>query len=642
MIVTDADFLRHIRYLPQAGRTQVEHALRAARHFHEGQMRDSGVPYITHPVAVADYLAYLEADADTLTAALLHDVIEDDRATSEEIAHEFGEDVAQLVDAVTKLTKVNYEGRRGERQVASLRKMLLIASDDLRVILIKLADRWHNVETINSLPPDKRVRVANETLDIYVPFARLAGLYDLKERFETVCFPIALPEEYALWHREIEAMRSRLHKEREDFIGRIDAETDQHVMPRITKMTAYEVFMKLQGNISRLQDSQSIDSVLLIVDRNDELACYDVLGQVHMRYPVRAFSFKDFVSAPQPNGYRALHTTIFLSLNHQLVLRIQTREMFDYATSRKMSSWMSSSDTQFRSTLASLSRAPSGNAQFMTDLKSNILAGRINVFTTSGEVLNLPKDATGIDFAFALNPGHIAHLAGVRINGDAREATAVLKEGDTVDLMLLDVANPALRVQWVDKAKSIEAREAVREELSLSPRAQQESEGRKLLELECRKHALPPWWLLHLSSLQTRVALTLDELSFPDVLAGIGTGQIPLSKVIDAYRALLVLSPTVLQKLLKFLNLLPKTRVLNRESKIISFEVTAKDRKGLIYDITKCIAERNLNIPTFGVYAVPPGDSLYKITVEVQRFEDFSDLFDALLQVPSVKTVLRK
>lgn len=643
MIATEADLLRHIHYLSPAGRSLVERTLKAARQLHDGQLRDSGIPFVTHPIAVADYLAHLEADEHTLAAALLHDVIEDERSTLERVSEEFGDEVAKLVDAVTKLTKLHYEGRRGERQVASLRKMLLVASEDLRVILIKLADRWHNVETLDGLRPDKQVRVANETLDIYVPFARLVGLYELKGRFEEVCFPLAMPEESAAWHHEIESIRASLEAERQAFIGRIDAETRQYVMPRLTRMTDYEVFTKLQGNLSRLHDTKNIDSVLLIVDTQEPTSCYDVLGEVHMRYPVRAFSFKDYISVPQPNGYHALHTTIFLSRNHQLLLRIQTKEMYEYTTKRKMSSWMKNGgDSSFSSVLASLSRMPFEQNQFLSDLKSNVLAGRINIFTTSGEVLNLPMDATGIDFAFALNPDHIVYLAGIRINGDAREATAILKEGDTVELVLLDAANPALRGRWAEKTKSVEAREALRENLSQSPREHQEGEGKSILELECRKRALPTWWLFHLTALQRQLAAALQAPSFSDLLVGIGNGQILVSRVLEAYKQILVLSPTLFQKLLKVLHLLPKARVVNSQATIIKFEVYAQDRKGLLYDITKCIAERDINIAKLGVYAIPPNDSLYKVTVEVEKFEEFSDLFDALLQIPSVKTILRK
>lgn len=641
MTVSEADFLRHIEYLSLHDRSFVERTLRRATELHSGQTRDSGLPYITHPLAVADYLSQLDADANTLAAALLHDVVEDDRISMAVLQEEFGPDVAKLVDAVTKLTKVHYEGVRGERQIASLRKMLLTASEDLRVLLIKLADRWHNVETISGLRPDKQVRVAHETLDIYVPFARLVGLYELKGRFEEICFPIAYPQESALWHDAIVATRASLQNERQLFLKRIDAETDTHVTPRLNPMTDYEIYKKLQGNIARLSDSQNIDSMILIVNRAEDAACYDVLGSVHVRYPVRAYSFKDFISAPQPNGYRALHTTIFLARNHQLQLRILTQAMHEHATKRKMSTWLSG-DTHFSEVLASINRLPFEKEKFMSDLKSNVLAGRINVFTTSGEILNLPHDATGIDFAFALNPDNIAYLAGVRINGETREATATLREGDTVEIIVFDAASPAIRSQWMEKVKSIQAREMLRENISMTPRDRQVSEGKSILEAECRKHALPMWWLFHLQSTQRRLASAQQQPSFEELLISIANGRTPLANVLESYRELLTVSPSIFLRILQFFHLLPRSRLLSQDSTVIKLEIYAQDRKGLIYDVTKVIAERNLNIAKFQVFAIPPSDALYTLAVEVEKFQEFSDLFDALLQIPSVKKILRK
>src|SRR3989344_1974895 len=229
MASTEQQLLGSICYLALREQEEVIKALQKAKEWHEGQTRDSGEPYVTHPIAVALYLAELGADKDTLITALFHDVIEDEQVTMDVLKADFGEAVAKLVDGVTKLSKVRYEGRRAERQVASLRKMLLTASDDLRVICIKLADRWHNVETIQGLQEDKQQRVANETLEIYVPFARLVGLWDLKTRMEEICFPLALPEESAAWHAAIADVRHKVEKERKEFVQHVNAETEKHV-----------------------------------------------------------------------------------------------------------------------------------------------------------------------------------------------------------------------------------------------------------------------------------------------------------------------------------------------------------------------------------------------------------------------------
>ena len=639
--VTADDFLGRIRYLPPGEQAWVRRALERATQIHAPQRRDSGEPFILHPISVAAYLAGLEAGAVTLAAALLHDTIEDADVTAEQLAAEFGSEVALLVEAVSKLSKLRYEGHREGRQIGSLRKMLLSASQDLRVIVIKLADRWHNIETIDGLRPDKRVRVANETLDIYVPFARLMGLYELKNRFEEVCFPIAMPEAAAEWHARILTQRDRLMPERQQFLEQIDAQTTADVRPVYTPMTDYELYTKLQANIDRLAESSVLDSILLVVEREDPVACYQVLGQVHARYPVRSLSFRDYMSVPQPNGYRALHTTVFLSPHHQVLLRIQPRRLADFVTKRKMSSWLGQ-DSGLQTALASLLHLPLSQPQFMDGLKSSVLAERMNVFTVSGDVVNLPIGSTGIDLVFTISPDNLRYLAAVRINGEVREATARLHDSDTVEPILHDADNPSVRSQWVMKAKSVEAKEALRDNLASSPRAQQISEGASVFAAECRKRALPSWWIGHSSSLQQRLATALAQSSYEDVLAKTGTGELLVSRVADVYRDLLVVAPSLLQKLLKCLGIMPRSRKLQRETHTVRLELTAVDRKGLIYDISRAIAERDINIAEFRVYALPSHDALYRMTLEFEKFKDYSNLFDALLDIPSVKDVRRR
>jgi (p)ppGpp synthase/HD superfamily hydrolase len=277
-------FQQSISYLSEVDQGKALHALHKAEEWHDGQKRDSGDPYVTHTIGVALYLAELEADSSTLQAALLHDVIEDDRIDIQTLKKEFGSEVTRLVDSVTKLTKLRYEGKRQERQIASLRKMLLVASEDLRVICIKLADRRHNIETIHTLREDKRQRVALETLDIYVPFARIVGLWEFKEIFENICFPIAYPEESATWHQAIAHIRSRLQQERDSFVKRINAETDSKVVAELSLSTDYELYQKLRANLSRLGETQNIDSVAVVIKGKEmsSLDCYKVLGQIHM------------------------------------------------------------------------------------------------------------------------------------------------------------------------------------------------------------------------------------------------------------------------------------------------------------------------------------------------------------------------
>lgn len=636
-------FLASLRYLPPADRGTVERAVSVAEQLHDGQTRESGDPFFVHPLSVALSLAALEAGRDMLVAALLHDVVEDARADVPAIRDGFGEDVVRLVEGLTKLSKMRQEGGHPSlRQVASLRKLLLLASEDIRVIIIKIADRLHNIETLSALRPDKQQRIARETLDIYVPFARIVGLWGWRYRLEELCFPIAMPEESALWHPAIAQRRAELLSEREAFVDQVNAVTPKRVHPRLVLMSDYEVYQRLFGDLRRLQETSRLDSVAVVISGSSTAAdCYQVMGAIHTRYPVRSLTFRDFINAPQPSGYRALHTTIFLSRNHEVRLRIQTEEMYDFATMRKVDSWVRGGHSDVTTALSSLHKPAFDQDRYLMDLKEAVL-DRMNVFTTAGEIVSMPRGATGVDFAFSINPDTLFSLAGVRVNGEVREATTRLRDGDTVELMLLENGGrPERSALWLDKVKTVEARETLRQKLEERPADDRRMEGKTLLEYEAQKWKLPLWWLFHFAKPQQRLVEGLGETSFDAVLEKVGSGQLAVRKVIAAYRDLLE-KPTAFQRLLVFLRLLPRSRVLNKTASVIDIDVYAVDQPGMIYNISKCFADRKINIAKFTVYAVPPHDALYHIRMEMNDFKEFSDLYDALLQVPNIKTIRRR
>lgn len=636
---------KHITYLKKSEQKDVLHALHKAEEWHEGQFRATGEPYVMHPIAVATYLTSLEAGRDTLIAALLHDVVEDNRAPIQAVQELFGEKVADLVDGVTKLSKIKYEGRRSERQLASLRKMLLSAHEDLRVIFIKLADRWHNAQSLADLPTEKQERIAKETLDIYVPFARLVGLWQLKAELEEACFPLAYPEEFEQWHSAIENVRKNIRKERKDFVKRINAETTSEVTAEVDTMTDYEVYKKFQGNIARIQETRSLDTVHITVHSEDNIGqvrCYELLGEIHMQYPVLMGSFKDYISAPQANGYMALHTTIFLSKNHLARLRIQTREMHEFSASRKLPDWVVDPEGNLQAALGALQQGVSDDRQYLRDLKETVLKGRINIYTPMGEIIALPEGSTGVDYAFAINPDHVRYLESININGETMPPTHVLHDGDSVDLVLLKngMSNENRRM-WLEKVKSVEAREGLRQSIKHTNTQHRNEEAKNLLQQELGKQKLPKV-ILHVHKLQDELAKKLQKKDFDEVMADLGTGLLSIGTVVDEYKEIIQSRSHWIFSVLAFFHLLPKSRVQNKDSQIIDIEIYADDRRGLIYDITKCIALRELNIAKFGVFALPKNTALYRISLEVKDFEEFSELFDSLLQIPSVTEVLRK
>lgn len=647
--VSATGVLQFCSYLSAEDQKIIHKAVEYAIKWHKGQRRQSGEPYVIHPIAVATYLTQLQAGRDTLVAALLHDVVEDEGATLQEVEEEFGPKVAELVDGVTKLSKLEYEGQRDKRQVASLRKMLLSAHDDLRVIFIKLADRWHNANTLTSLPEEKKQRIAKETLEIYVPFARLVGLWSLKSEFEKICFPIVYPKEYTKWTEALNVQRKKLRKERENFVQVIDEQTADSVQAEIDEMTTYEIYTNLQGNFKRIEDSRNIDSVLVHAgDENDSseeaaLLCYKILGEVHRQYPILTGSFRDYISLPQPNGYKALHTTIFLSQNHLVRLRIQTRFMYEHANKRRMLDWVLDPDGNTKSALSVLKMARDDSEQYMQALQSTVLERRINLFTASGGVMVLPAGSTGVDFALAVNPDHIRYLESIRVNGHSAEATKTLTDGDTVELVLAnEKSGNAFKHLWLNKAKSYSAQQRIRTSLKHTKIELRDEQAKAVIEQELQKHKLSSKVLFNVKSLQKKIASILGKNSFDEVLQLTANGMLPVSAIVDAYKKSLIGSNNFGIHLLIWLGLLPRSRVLRDESKIIDIEIYADDRPGLIHDVTRCFADRMINIARFSVYALPNTGALYKIRLEVKDFNEFSDVYDALHQVQSVQKIVRK
>ncbi len=636
------EILGAIRYLPSPGQEDVRRALCQVKEWHAGQRRTSGDPFVVHPIATALFLAKLECSAPTLIAGLLHDVVEDGCTTFEEVERCFGAEVRRLVDAVTKLTKLRYEGKRSERQIASLRKMLLAASDDLRVIFIKIADRLHNIETIGALSSDKQERIARETLEIYVPFARMVGLWDVKRRFEEICFPIAFPEEAEQWHERIAHRREELLPERLSAIERLCKVTQVQTEVHLTFMTDYELYQKCGGNSLRLRDAGSIDSVQVLPEdpRADARVCYEILGDIHQHFHANPTAFRDFVSQPLPNGYRALHTKLFLAHDHQVLVRIQTKAMHEYATMRKMSAWVRDRENALAKVLHALSAREEKPEEYLQDLKENVLQEMINVVTPSGEIVTLPRGASGIDLAAALDTSFLTHLAAMQVNGERLEVTGTLHDGDTVELLFSEGEGNGHDVLWRQRAKTITAKEDLRRMADGMSREKLEEEGQFLFAHECGKYRLPLWWLMHSRVLQRKLAAGLQQVDFAALLQNLGSGVLAASRVVQEFWRLLEVPPTVSFWFLRRMGALRCPPPLQKGDTVI-IDVTLEDRPGVLHAITRSFAERGVNITGTNTYTVAPGVVCDRLGVKVKSSEEFSDLYDALLQVPGVRAVQR-
>lgn len=642
MLPIEQDFIDAVSYLSDADRMEVLRALQQVKQWHEGQFRQSGEPFVIHPIATAIFLAKLECTGPTLIAGLFHDVVEDLCAELPDVKRLFGSEVALLVDAVTKLTKLRYEGRRSERQIESLRKMLLAASDDLRVIFIKIADRLHNIETIGALSSDKQERIARETLEIYVPFARMVGLWDMKRRFEEICFPIAFPLEAEQWHQRMARRREELLPERLSAIDRVRTVAQVQTEVHLTLMTDYELYQKCSGNPLRLRDSGSMDSVQVLPEDPcaDARVCYEILGDIHQHFHINPTAFRDFVSQPLPNGYRALHTKLFLAHDHQVLVRIQIKSMHEYATMRKMSAWVGDREHALANVLHALSAREEKPEEYLHDLKENVLKEMINVVTPSGEIVTLPRGATGIDLAAALDTSFLTHLAAMRVNGEHLEVTGTLRDGDTVELLFSEGEENGRDALWRQRAKTIAAKEDLRRIADGMSREKLEEEGQFLLAHECSKHLLPLSWLFRFSSLQRELAERLKQEDFRRLLEQMGAGIVSVDRVAQEYQRLLSDAPSFLVRLFIRCRLI-RCPIPLASGTMVTIDVTLDDRPGVLHAITRCFADRGVNIGGTNTYRVSQGIVCDRLDVEVKNREEFSDLYDALLQVPGVQGIQR-
>jgi len=477
-------------YLPAE---QVER-VRAAAEFgaaaHLGQKRLSGEPYITHPVAAAVILAELHLDADTLIAAILHDVIEDTPTPKEEIAQRFGKDVAEIVDGVTKLDQIQFKNRE-EAQAESFRKMLLAMVRDLRVILVKLADRTHNLRTMDAVAPAKRRQVARETLDIYAPVAERLGLYNIKLELEELGFRTLYPQRY----RVIERALRRARGNQKEFLVKIRAQLEPAlekagISARVEtrEKHLYSVYRKMQRKHAPLAEIVDVYGLRIIVDSVD--TCYRAIGVVHNVYKPMPGRFKDYVAIPRVNGYQSLHTTLFGPNAVPIEVQIRTEDMDQVAESGIAAHWKYKEDTSEGSAQQERARTwlthlmqmqESGSSEeFIESVKVDLFPDKVYVFTPRGEILRLPRGATVVDFAFAVHTDIGNRCVAAKVDRRLTPLRTVLRSGQTVQIITAKGARP--NPAWVNFVVTAKARSGIRHYLKSLKRHEAVELGRRLLE----------------------------------------------------------------------------------------------------------------------------------------------------------------
>jgi GTP pyrophosphokinase len=534
-------------YLPGDRAEMIERALEFAAAAHEGQKRKSGEDYVEHPISVAEYLADLNLDAPTIAAALLHDVIEDCDVTAEDLRKEFGEDVAKLADGVTKLARMDTITGDAEPLVArtdseaeSLRKMLVAMANDIRVILIKLADRMHNMQTLRALPPDRRVAIAQETLDIYAPLAHRLGMGEIKWQLEDLAFRYIQPNQY----RSISTLLSTKRTEREAYIKEVtdvlrdelaNAGFDAEVTGRPKHI--YSIHRKAQSYAAQgKQMSEIYDLFAVRVLVNTVQDCYGVLGLVHSLWRPVPGQFDDYIANPKENMYQSLHTTVRSIDGLPVEVQVRTHEMHRISEYGVASHWSykegGAKSSQFEERMTWLrqllewQRDVSGTDEFLENVTGDLFRDQVFVYTPKNEIRELPAGATPIDFAYRIHT-EIGHKCiGAKVNGRLVALNTPLKNGDTVEVLTSKVARgPSL--DWLnphlDYVKTASARQAIRSWFRHQERGTNIERGRAILKKELKR--------LSAQVDEIEVARWFHYEATDDLYAAIGSGLVTIAQI---------------------------------------------------------------------------------------------------------------
>ncbi len=486
-------------YLPPAQIERVREAYEFGAERHQGQTRVSGEPYITHPVAVAGILADLHLDGDTLVAAILHDVIEDTPTAKAEIAAIFGQVVAELVDGVSKLDQIQFKNRQ-EAQAESFRKMLLAMVRDIRVIMVKLADRMHNMRTLGVMPPVKRRRIARETLDIYAPIAERLGLYAVKLELEDLGFRALYPHRYKVLEREVKRARGN----QKEFVGKI-SESLKGALAKAgvgggvegREKHLYSIYKKMRSKGISLNEIVDVYGFRIVVDSAD--TCYRTLGLVHGLYKPMPGRFKDYIAIPRVNGYQSLHTTLFGPNGVPIEVQIRSEEMHRVAESGIAAHWKYKSGgdvfggiehDRAREWLAGLVQIQEGGSseEFLESVKVDLFPDKVYVFTPKGKILRLPTGATAVDFAYAIHTDVGNRCVAAKVDRRLVPLRTPLRNGQTVEIITAKGATP--NPSWSTFLVTAKARAAVRQYLKNLKRGDAIELGRRLLNLALEEFSL--------------------------------------------------------------------------------------------------------------------------------------------------------
>ena len=520
------------RYLDRKDVAKVARAYKYSEQCHQGQMRQSGDPYISHPLAVANILADMRMDHESLMAGLLHDVIEDTGVTKGQISRRFGRTVADLVDGVSKLTEIEFE-TKAEQQAESFQKMTLAMSRDIRVVLVKLADRLHNMRTLGVLSPEKRRRIARETLEIYAPIAQRLGINDIRIEFEDLGFATMYP----LRHRRLREAMKAARKNRKEIVTEIQQAIEVrlegesfHALVKGREKHLWSIYQKMRSKKKSFRDIMDVFAFRLVVDSVDD--CYRILGMMHNLFKPVPGEFKDYIAIPKANGYQSLHSLLVGMHGVVIEVQIRTKEMEMMANYGIAAHWEYKSGSnnvdgnQRRANrwvqgLLEMQKHAGDSLEFLEHVKADLFPDEVYVFTPNGEIAELPSGATPIDFAYSVHTGIGDSCIACRVDGQLTPLSEQLKSGQKVEIVTADGAQP--NPNWLNFVVTAKARSAIRHFLKNQQHDESVDLGKRLLD-----QALSNFGTQYKELKKSQIKRLLKETgakSFEYILQQIGLGN---------------------------------------------------------------------------------------------------------------------
>lgn len=582
-------------YLPQAKCDDMTKAYNLAEEAHKDQRRVSGEPYILHPLAVAQILADMKIDTTTITASLLHDVVEDTSYTLEDIKKMFGKEVAFLVDGVTKLSRLNYRTKE-DQQLNSMRKMFLAMAKDVRVVVIKLADRLHNMRTLRYMRSDKQKRIAQETLEIFAPLAHRLGIFNIKWELEDLSFRYLEPDKY---YDLVDQMKQKRHVREEIVNEAIDvlkkALDEAHIHCEINGRPKhfYSIYKKMKKDNRDLSQVYDLFAIRVIVD--DVKDCYGVLGIVHSLWKPLPYRFKDYIAMPKPNNYQSLHTTVIGTRGQPVEIQIRTWEMHRIAEYGVAAHWRYKEGNQtankdaFDEKMGWLRNLlewqdTSNPKEFVNALKLDAFSDEVFVFSPRGDVIDLPQGSIPIDFAYRIHTDVGHRCVGAKINGKIVPLDYKLKNGDIVESITSKVGKPSL--DWLNIVGSSESRSKIRSWFKKENREENIAKGLDALERECKRLG-HDWKALNVGGRLGRVAKQMNAGSEDDLVAAVGYGGFAVNTVLIK---LLELHKKDLQKQEEKTNSLAALEKLKTKKPVKhnGTGILVKGEPGLLVRLAKC------------------------------------------------------